>query len=85
MLPWSGVRVREAEGPSLPYLRIARSLLEDFRAVERDLRTAPVDSDEAKRLMAELVMLREEYERLMIEARANFRPIPPFPTDTDPD
>jgi hypothetical protein len=51
-----------------------------WRSVERSLSEAAAGSDEAEELQAEARLLRDEYQRLIGEAKAHHRPIPPpFP------
>ena len=61
----------------MPYQREAEIVLEMWRAVERDLRSAAEGSPEAEELQAEAARLRNEYRRLIDEALAHHRPVPP--------
>jgi hypothetical protein len=82
--PMRPMRCIGAGGQSpLPYQREAEIVLEMWRAVERELRNAPDDSPEAEELQAEALRLRDEYQRLIKEALAHHRPVPP-PLPTEP-
>ena len=61
----------------MPYQREAEIVLEMWRAIERDLQKAPDGSPEAEDLQAEAARLRDEYQRLIDEALAHKRPVPP--------
>ena len=64
----------------MPYKREAEGVLAKWREVERALADVAPDLPEAHRLMAESTRLRDEYQRLVAEAIANQRPVPPpFP------
>jgi hypothetical protein len=68
----------------MPYQREAEIVLQMWRAVERDLQHAPEGSPEAEALQADAARLRDEYRRLIDQAVAHHRPVPP-PMPTDPD
>jgi hypothetical protein len=61
----------------MPYQREAIIVLEMWREVERALERAAADSDEAEELAAEAARLRDEYQRLIVEATRHNRPVPP--------
>ncbi len=61
----------------MPYQREAEIVLEMWRAIERELKDAPDGSREAEHLQAEAARLRDEYQRLIREALAHHRPVPP--------
>ncbi len=63
----------------MPYQRLAQEVLAQWRAAERDLVSVAA---EAERLQGEIERLRAEYHRLIEEAMAADRPVPPpFPDD----
>jgi hypothetical protein len=69
----------------MPYQRLARFVLDEWRAIERRLATIEPSSEEAESLMAEANALRDEYRHLIAEASAHHRPAPPpFPEDEFP-
>ena len=61
----------------LPYQREAEIVLDMWREVERDLEAAESGSDQERTLRAEASRLRDEYQRLIHEAKAHHRPVPP--------
>jgi hypothetical protein len=61
----------------LPYQRIARAIVTDWRAAASDLREVDDDTMEAAELHAEIERLRTEYQDLVEEALENHRPAPP--------
>jgi hypothetical protein len=64
----------------VPYERLARFVLDEGRAIERQLMTTDLASEEAESLRSEARRLREEYQHLVGEAEAHHRPTPPpFP------
>jgi chemotaxis regulatin CheY-phosphate phosphatase CheZ len=64
----------------MPYQRLARHVLDEWRLLERKLARIDPASPEAEQLMAEAHALREEYQHLIDEAAAHHRPEPPpFP------
>jgi hypothetical protein len=66
----------------MPYERRARSVLAQWRDVERALAQEEPGSPEAERLQAEAMRLRDEYRDLVAAAREAHRPVPPpFPGD----
>jgi hypothetical protein len=66
----------------MPYQRLARFVLDEWRALERRLAVIDPGSDEAAILIPESVALREEYQHLIVQAAAHHRPVPaPFPED----
>jgi hypothetical protein len=57
-----------------------------WREIERSLAKVEDGTPEAEELQAQALILRNEYQRLIAEARAHHRPEPdPFPTDIDLD
>jgi hypothetical protein len=60
----------------MPYQREAVVVLEIWREVERGLAGAVAGSDEAEELAAEAARLRNEYQRLIVEAIRDQRPVP---------
>lgn len=68
----------------MPYQRLARYVLDEWRSLERRLGEIDPLSPEAEALMAEAHALRDEYQHLIEEAAAHHRPEPPpFPV-SDP-
>lgn len=68
----------------MPYRLEAEVVLAAWRDVERKLLAAPKDSPEEESLQADALRLRDEYQRLIQEAVAHDRPVPPpFPTTND--
>lgn len=66
----------------MPYERLARSVLAQWRDVERALAMEEPGSPESERLQAEAMRLRDEYRELVVAAREAHRPEPPpFPED----
>jgi hypothetical protein len=66
----------------MPYQRLARHVLEEWRAVEHRLDLLDPGQPEAEALVAEAHRLREEYQHLIEAATAHDRPVPPpFPDD----
>lgn len=64
----------------MPYQRLAASVLDKWRDVERRLADCPPGSDAAEDLQAEAAALRDEYQRLIAAAIEAHRPVPPpFP------
>ena len=64
----------------MPYQREAEAVLATWREIERSLAQAEPGSPEAERLQADVLFLRDEYQRLIREAIAHDRPVPPpFP------
>ncbi len=61
----------------MPYRREAEVVLAMWREVERDLVRATPGSQEAEALQADAIRLREEYQRLIGEARKHHRDEPP--------
>ena len=61
----------------MPYQRLAIAVLDQWRAAERDLEAASPGSPEAERLQGEIHRLRDEYQRLIVEATTAHRPVPP--------
>jgi hypothetical protein len=55
-------------------------VLEMWRDIERDLAAASAGSADEERLQSEAARLRDEYQRLIAQAREHHRPEPPpFP------
>jgi len=68
----------------MPYQREAELVLAMWREIERSLAGAEPGSPEAERLQTDAVLLRDEYQRLIREATAHDRPVPPaFPESGD--
>ncbi|HLY12855.1 MAG TPA: hypothetical protein VKR24_00775 [Candidatus Limnocylindrales bacterium] len=66
----------------MPYQRLARHVLDEWREVERQLSGLDPKSADAARLRAMAGTLRQEYQHLVHLARVYERPIPPpFPGD----
>ena len=64
----------------MPYQRIAKFVLDEWRAIERRLAAIDPESEEAEGLVAEASALRDEYQHLIAEASVHHRPVPePFP------
>lgn len=64
----------------MPYQRMARYVLDEWRALERRLAQIDPASEEAELLVPEARALRDEYQHLVDEAIAHHRPEPPpFP------
>ena len=64
----------------VPYQREAAIVLEMWRDVERALTAVTLGSDEEEELRVEAARLRDEYQRLIAQAREHHRPEPPpFP------
>ncbi len=61
----------------MPYQREGEIVLAMWRDVERRLEAAERDSAEAESLQLEAARLRDEYTRLIEEARRHHRPEPP--------
>jgi hypothetical protein len=61
----------------VPYLRLAKVVLDRWREVELRLEALPPDSHEADELRDEIYRLREEYQHLIEAAVAHHRPVPP--------
>ena len=67
----------------MPYQKEAEAVLAMWREVERSLAQAEPGSPEAERLQTDAVVLRDEYQRLIREAEAQNRSVPPpFPEPT---
>ena len=62
---------------ALPYQREAEIVLGMWREIERKLEAAESGSDLERDLRAEASRLRDEYQRLINEARTHHRPVPP--------
>ena len=64
----------------MPYRREAEAVLGMWREIERSLAAAEQGSAEEERLLADVVVLRDEYQRLIEQAREHHRDVPPpFP------
>jgi hypothetical protein len=64
----------------MPYQREAEAVLAMWREIERSLAEVQPGSPEAERLQSDAALLRDEYQRLIQEAIAHHRPVPPaFP------
>ena len=67
----------------MPYRREAEAVLVMWREIERSLAAAEPGSAEEERLLADVVVLRDEYQRLIEQAREHHREVPPpFPEPT---
>ena len=67
----------------MPYRREAQAVLAMWREVERSLTAAQPGTPEEERLLADVVVLRDEYQRLIEQAREHHREVPPpFPEPT---
>jgi hypothetical protein len=72
-------RVSGEDAP-MPFRQEAEAVLEAWHEAERRLEAAPPGSDEELAAAADLIRIRDEYERLIRAARAADRPEPPpFP------
>ncbi len=66
----------------MPYQRLARFVLDEWRALERRLAVIDPGSEEAAILIPESRALRAEYQHLIEQATSHHRPLPPpFPED----
>ena len=64
----------------MPYQREAEAVLAMWREVERSLTTAEPGTPEEERLRADAALMRDEYQRLIEQAREHHRDVPPpFP------
>ena len=64
----------------MPYRQEAEVVLEAWQEAARRLEAAPPGSDEERAAAADLVRVRDEYQRLIRAAQAADRPEPPpFP------
>ena len=64
----------------MPYQREAEAVLAMWREIERSLAAAEPGSAEEERLRADATLLRDEYQRLIEQARQHHRAEPPpFP------
>lgn len=64
----------------MPYQRLARHVLDEWRMLERRLAEVPPKSPQAETLTHEAHALRDEYQHLIEQAEAHHRPKPPpFP------
>jgi len=64
----------------MPYQRLAKFVLDEWRALERRIALLDPGSEETEILNAEAKALRDEYLHLVNEAVAHNRPTPPpFP------
>jgi hypothetical protein len=62
------------------YAKQAEEILATWREIERGLEAAEPGSAEAERLAEDAALLRDEYQRLVQQARAADHPVPPtFP------
>jgi hypothetical protein len=68
----------------MPYQRLARFVLDEWRTLERRLAQIDPLSPEAEGLIAEAHALRDEYQHLINEAASHHRPEPPPFPDLDP-
>jgi hypothetical protein len=68
----------------VPYQREAEAVLAIWREIERSLAQVEPGSAEAERLQTDAALMRDEYQRLIREAIAQDRPVPPaFPEPRD--
>jgi hypothetical protein len=65
------------EGSAVPYQRQAEVVLASLRGVERELESSEPKTPEAEFLRSTAARLRNEYQRLVEQARENDRPEPP--------
>jgi hypothetical protein len=66
----------------LPYQREAEVVLAIWRDLERRLEDLEDGTPEAEEIQADVLRLRNEYRRLIDEALAHHRPVPPpFPEE----
>lgn len=64
----------------MPFQREAEAVLAMWRELERSLAAAEPGSAEEERLQADAALLRDEYQRLVEQARLHHRDVPPpFP------
>jgi hypothetical protein len=68
----------------MPYQRLARHVLAEWREIENRLLLIDPLQPEAEDLIAEAHRLREEYQHLIEEATAHERPVPPPFPELDP-
>jgi hypothetical protein len=61
----------------MPYQRLARHVLDEWRLLERHLAVMNPASSEAEQLVAEAHQLRDEYRHLSGEAEPDHFPTPP--------
>jgi hypothetical protein len=61
----------------MPYQKEAEAVLAMWREIERSLAQVEPGSAEAERLQSDALLLRDEYQRLIREALAHDRPVPP--------
>ncbi|MFL5708272.1 MAG: hypothetical protein ACJ77Y_04675 [Chloroflexota bacterium] len=68
----------------MPYQREAEAVLAMWREIERSLAAATPGSAEEERLRSDAALLRDEYQRLVEQARLHHRAEPPpFPGATE--
>ena len=68
----------------MPYTREAEAVLAMWREIERSLAAAEPGSAEEERLQADAALLRDEYQRLIEQARLHHRDVPPpFPEPSE--
>ncbi len=68
----------------MPYQREAEIVLAMWREIEGQLKAAPEGSEEEEYLRGEAARFRDEYQRLIREAQAHHRPVPPPFPEPDP-
>ena len=68
----------------MPYQREAEIVLAMWRGIEGQLKGAPEGSEEEEYLRGEAARFRDEYQRLIREAQAHQRPVPPAFPEPDP-
>jgi hypothetical protein len=65
----------------MPFQGLAVIVLDQWRAIERSMQDPALGEETLDALRAEATALRDEYQRLVIEANAKSRPEPPpFPS-----
>jgi hypothetical protein len=70
-------RADPSEGTTVPYQREAEAVLAMWREIERSMAEVEPGSPEFERLASDAALLRDEYQRLIREALAHDRAVPP--------
>jgi len=78
MLAPQGVGDELDGAPPVPYQRLARFILDEWRALERRIAVIDPGSEEAAILIPESRALRDEYQHLIEQAVLHHRPLPPL-------
>ena len=69
----------------MPYQKLAEAVLAEWREIERQLDALGPDAAAYEGALAEANRLRDEYHRLIEDAIAHHRPVPPpFPDSETP-